>query len=69
MAKVILTHGVNTKKQLLEDVYIPHLIFYPLSQLQFRDIKIDIRDNLGRPIPFQGGEVTATLYFRRRALP
>ena len=69
MAKVILTHGVNTKKQRLEDVFIPHLIFYPLSQLQFRDIKIDIRDNLGRPIPFQGGEVTATLYFRRRTLP
>lgn len=64
MAKVILTHGVNTNKQLLEDVNIPNLIFYPLSQLQFRDIKIDIKDNLQRPIPFQGAEVTATLYFR-----
>ena len=69
MAKVILTHGINTLKQPLEDVSIPHVIFYRVSQLEFRDIEIDIRDNLGRPIPFQGGEVTATLYFRKRALP
>lgn len=69
MAKVILTHGVNTDKQIVEDVFIPHLIFYRLSQYQFRDIEIDIRDNLGRPIPFQGGVVTATLYFRQREIP
>ena len=55
MAKVILTHGVNTDKQIVEDVFIPHLMFYRLSQYQFRDSEIDIRDNLGRPIPFQGG--------------
>ena len=69
MAKVILTHGVNTDKQIVEDVFIPHLIFYRLSQYQFRDLEIDIRDNLGRPIPFQGGVVTATLYFRQREIP
>ena len=69
MAKVILTHGVNTDKQTVEDVFIPHLIFYRLSQYQFREIEIDIRDNLGRPIPFQGGVVTATLYFRQREIP
>ena len=69
MTKVILTHGVNTDKQIVEDVFIPHLMFYRLSQYQFRVIEIDIRDNLGRPIPFQGGTVTATLYFRRRPIP
>ena len=69
MAKVILTHGVNTDKQAVEDVFIPHLIFYRLSQFEFQDIEIDIRDNLGRPIPFQGGDVTATLYFRQKQLP
>lgn len=69
MAKVILTHGVNTDKQIVEDVFIPHLMFYRLSQYQFRDIEIDIRDNLGRPIPFQGGVVTVTLYFRQRQIP
>ena len=41
-------------------------MFYRLRQYQFCDIEIDIRDNLGRPIPFQGGTVTATLYFRQR---
>ena len=55
MAKVILTHGVNTNNKMVEDVFIPHLMFYRISQYQFRDIEIDIRDNLGRPIPFQGG--------------
>ena len=69
MAKVILTHGVNTIKQRVEDIFIPHLMFYQLSQFQFRDIEIDIRDNLGRPIPFQGGAVTVTLYFRQRPIP
>lgn len=28
MAKVILTHGVNMAKQTVEDVFIPHLMFY-----------------------------------------
>ena len=69
MAKVILTHGVNTDKQIVEDVFIPHLMFYRLSQYQFRDSEIDIRDNLGRPIPFQRGTVTATLHFRQRPIP
>ena len=69
MAKVILTHGFNMDKQTVEDVFIPHLMFYRLSQYQFRDIEIDIRDNLGRPIPFQGGVVTATLYFCQRPIP
>ena len=68
MAKVILTHSVNMDKQTVEDVFIPHLMFYRLSQYQFRDIEINIRDNLGRPIPFQGGVVTATLYFRQRPI-
>ena len=68
MAKVILTHGVNTNKETVEDVFVPYLMFYRLSQYQFRDIEIDIRDNLGRPIPFQGGVVTATLYFRQRPI-
>ena len=64
LTNVILTHGVNMDKQTMEDVLIPHLMFYQLSQYQFRDIEIDTRDNLGRPIPFPGGVVTATLYFR-----
>ena len=69
MPKVLLTHGVNTQKGLVENVSIPHPTFYRLSAYEFQDIEIDIRDNLDRPIPFQQGIVTATLYFRRRALP
>ena len=69
MAKVVLIHGINPQKGVLEDVPIPHLIFSRLSHFTFRDLEIDIRDNLGRPIPFQGGNVTAALYFRQRKLP
>ena len=69
MPKVLLTHGVNTKKGQVENVAIPHPTFYRLSAYEFQDIEIDIRDNLDRPIPFRQGIVTATLYFRRRALP
>lgn len=65
MAKVILTQSVNMDKQTMEDVFIPHLMFFRLSQYQFSDIKIDIRDNLGQPITFQGSVVTATLHFRQ----
>ena len=69
MPKVLLTHGVNTQKGLVENVSIPHPTFYRLSAYEFQDIELDIRDNLDRPIPFQEGIVTATLYFRRRAIP
>lgn len=47
MAKVILTHSVNMDNQTVEDVFIPHLMFYRLSQYRFCDIQIDIRDSLG----------------------
>ena len=46
MAKVIMTHGVNMNKQTVEDVFIPHLMFYRLSQYQFLNINIYIMDNL-----------------------
>ena len=60
MAKVILTRGVNMDRQ---------WIFYRLSQYQFCEIEINIRDNLGRPRSFQRGVVRATLYFRQREIP
>ena len=42
--------------------------YWELSQCQFCDIEIDVRDDRGRPIPFQDGVVTATLYFRQRQI-
>ena len=57
MAKVILTHSVNMDNQTVEDVFIPHLMFYRLSQYRFGDIQIDIRDSLGgNPISRRCGD-------------
>lgn len=69
MAKILLVYGVDTKKDAVENISSPNPTFYPLSVFDFQEIEIDIRDNLDRPIPFERGTVTATLYFRRRALP
>lgn len=41
----------------------PHYI--PLISTRFRTILIDIRDQLGAPIPFESGTLTVTLHFKR----
>lgn len=62
MAQVMFTHGVNTERRTtIEDVHIPHLIFYRLSQFDFRELHLELRDNTGNRIPFQGDStVTAS---------
>ena len=70
MAKILLTHSVEHEQTInVENMASTNPTFYRLSQYVFRDIEIQIRDNLNRPIPFQRGIVTCTLYFRRRAVP
>lgn len=39
--------------------------YIPLRKTNFRTIEIDIRDQLGKKIPFEGGTLTVTLHFRR----
>ena len=41
----------------------PHYI--PVLHTGFRTLEIDIRDNLGQPIPFDFGSLTVTLHFKR----
>jgi len=44
--------------------------YIPLRTKYFSTIEIDIRDDTGRPIPFERGKVVVTLHFRqRRGLP
>ena len=68
MDKVLLVHGVQTCKDKLENVQIPHLVLNRLRQCKFQVIKLDIRNGQGRPINFQTGRVTAALYFRKQRL-
>lgn len=40
--------------------------YVPLMSYNFQNIIIDIRDEYGKPIPFEYGTLTATLHFKRR---
>ena len=40
--------------------------YVPLLCSTFRSIEVDIRDDMGRRVPFEYGRVTVTLHFRRR---
>ena len=39
--------------------------FIPLQKNSFNTIKIDIRDDLGKPIPFEHGKLYVTLNFKK----
>ena len=39
--------------------------YVPLLYSHFKSIEIDIRDDIGRRVPFEYGRVTVTLHFRR----
>ena len=40
--------------------------YVPLLRSTFHSIEVDIRDDMGRRVPFEYGRVTVTLHFRRR---
>ena len=40
--------------------------YIPLLRSNFHSIEVDIRDDMGRRVPFEYGRVTVTLHFRRR---
>ena len=43
--------------------------YVPVSRKEFNTVEIDIRDDIGRPVPFEFGKVVATLHFRRSRNP
>ena len=43
--------------------------YVPVSKKEFNILEIDIRDDTGRPVPFEFGKVVATLHFRRSRNP
>jgi hypothetical protein len=44
-------------------------IYVPLQQKSFDSIEIDMRSDIGDPIPFEYGKVLVTLHFRQRKIP
>ncbi len=43
-----------------------HVQYMPVLSREFEDVEIEIRDDTGRPVPFERGKVTVTLHLRRR---
>ena len=44
-----------------------HVQYIPTMSREFGTIETEIRDDTGRPVPFERGKVTVTLHFRRRS--
>ena len=53
-------HGVTVFDRFTNIHYVPLLYSH------FKSIEMDIRDDIGRRVPFEYGKVTVTLHFRRR---
>lgn len=43
--------------------------YIPLQKRNFDSIELDIRDDLGKPIPFESGKLVVTLHFRQAKSP
>ena len=42
-----------------------HVQYIPVLNREFGSVETEIRDDTGRPVPFERGKVTVTLHFRR----
>jgi hypothetical protein len=45
-----------------------NLQYVDLDRYHFNEIEIDIRDDTGRRVPFEGGRLVVTLHFRKKSL-
>ena len=49
-----------------QNVVFNHIYFLPIIRHDIPTIEIDIRDDIGRPVPFEDSRLLVTLVFRRR---
>ena len=55
-------HGESVVK------YFQNIDYVPVMKKSFDTIEIDIRDDTGKPIPFEYGKLVVTLHFRKKRL-
>ncbi|KYQ50578.1 hypothetical protein ALC60_10336 [Trachymyrmex zeteki] len=60
----IRSHNYAFGTNLVKYFSFPNYI--PLRRTNFKTIEIDIRDHLGKKIPFEFGTLTVTLHFKRK---
>jgi hypothetical protein len=66
LLRIVETKGANGEVQHRS---FDHLRYVPIQKKQFDTIEIDIRNGFGEKMPFEGGQVTATLHFRLARSP
>ena len=65
-APLLRTVNITGKEGLTVNRIFQTVQYVPVQRKQFSTIEIDIRDDTGRPVPFQRGKVIVTLHFRRK---
>ena len=65
-APLLRTVNITGKEGLTVNRIFQTVQYVPVQRKQFNTIEIDIRDDTGRPVPFQRGKVIVTLHFRRK---
>jgi hypothetical protein len=65
LLRIVQTVGKNFRSGSSESKSLSPPHYVPLLLTSFRTIEIDIRDPLGRPMPFTHGTLTVTLHFKR----
>lgn len=63
---ILFKHDVNTKPGFLEVIIPKQPDYKRLREYCFDRLKIELNDSQGRPILFQGGEISVTLHFRKK---
>ncbi len=62
LLRVLAVHGTHNE-YVVDNFY--HLQYTPVRLRNFRTIEIDLRNNLGKAMPFHSGEAVLTLHFRK----
>ena len=63
---ILFKHDVNTKPGFLEVITPKQPDYKRLRDYVFDRLKMELNDSQGRPILFQGGEISVTLHFRKK---
>ena len=65
-APLLRTVKITGKEGLTVNSTFQTVQYVPVQRKQFSTIEIDIRDDMGCPVPFQRGKVIVTLHFWRK---
>ena len=63
---LLRTVNIDGREGLIVSRIYQNIQYVPLHRKQFDTIEIDIRDDVGRKVPFERGKVIVTLHFRLR---